>query len=318
MGEGQTLALSLHYPVIMNPQRITENKIPIIINPGAGEKGDLPLDILNGPGLDGHLLKTGRAGEVSLGAGEVYRLAKGLAADSDIIAVYGGDGTVMEAARALYGTTTALAIIPGGTANVMAKELKIPLDVTAALALLRQGHRVEKIDMGLVNGCPFLIRVNLGLFADMITETEPEMKDKWGQMAYGLTAWKTMGKDPVTFRLTIDGRDVEQEAVALMVTNAGNVGKEGFSFLPDISITDGYLDVIALDKADISSLLRVTGSILFQKESSVLKHWRAKEILIRMPETTSWLCDDAEEHSAELNIRVAPASLNIIVPNEAS
>lgn len=285
-------------------------KIPLIINPAAGGKSDLPPEVLQDAGLDGRVLKTGTAGEV-------YALAKELAGESDIVAVYGGDGTVMEAARALYGTSTALAILPGGTANVMAKELNIPLDIEKAVALLREGHRVQQIDMGLVNGCPFLIRVNMGLFADMITETEPGLKEKWGQLAYGLTAFQTLGREAVTFHLTIDGKSFEQDAVALTVTNAGNVGKAGYSFLPDISVTDGWLDVIALDKADISSLLKVTGSILFQKDSTVLKHWRAKEISIKLPAAGSWLCDDVEDHAPHLQIRVAPASLKVIVPEEA-
>jgi diacylglycerol kinase (ATP) len=284
-------------------------KIPIIINPAAGGKGDLPPEILNNAGLDPRVLKSGRAGEVNA-------LASRLAGESDIVAVYGGDGTVTEAARALYGTSAALAILPGGTANVMAKELNIPLDIEKSVALLREGHSVRQIDMGVVNGCPFLIRVNLGLFSDMITETDPEMKEKWGQLAYGLTAFQTLGQEPDIFGLTIDGKSFDQDAVALTVTNAGNVGRAGYSFLPDISVTDGWLDVIALDKSDIGSLLKVTGSILFQKDSAVLKHWRAKEVLIKLPSAHSWLCDDVEEVATELHIRVAPAALRVLVPEE--
>lgn len=248
--------------------------------------------------------------------GDVYALAKEMAARGDVavLAVCGGDGTVMEAARALYRTNTALAIIPGGTANVMAKELNIPLEVDAALELLRSGNTVRSIDMGLVNDCPFLIRVNMGLFSDMITETDPALKEKWGQLAYGLTAFQTLGRDAVTFELTIDGRSFEQEAVALTVTNAGNVGRAGYSFLPDISVDDGLLDVIALDKADVGSLLRVTGSILLQKDSSVLKHWKARSVSVRLPPGSSWLCDDKEENATDLSIKVAPAALRVVVP----
>jgi diacylglycerol kinase family enzyme len=295
------------------------NKTPIIVNPAAGEKESTPLELLDDQALEIHQLSGHQPGEA-------YELAKKLAAKAaptantdpgayqPIIGVYGGDGTVTEVAKALYKTDIALGILPGGTANVMAKELNIPLTLKEAITLLTGEHHLQKIDMGLVNGCPFLIRVNMGLFSDMVTETDPHSKEKWGQLAYGLTAFQTLGREAVKFQLTIDGHEFEQEAVALTITNAGNVGRAGYSFLPDISVTDGWLDVIALDKADISSLLRVSGSILLQKDSAVLKHWKAKEVTIRLAAGTSWLCDDKEEKASDLRITMDPASLKVVVP----
>ncbi|MEO6630239.1 MAG: acylglycerol kinase family protein, partial [Mucilaginibacter sp.] len=83
------------------------------------------------------------------GAGEI---ARSLIGKTDLIAVYGGDGCVTAVAAALHGKLLPMAIIPGGTANVMAKELGIPTDTVEALALLKKGHRIRTIDMGLVNG----------------------------------------------------------------------------------------------------------------------------------------------------------------------
>ncbi|MBS1665353.1 MAG: hypothetical protein JST68_30195 [Bacteroidetes bacterium] len=285
-------------------------KIKLIFNPAAGSKDPVTVEEIREKGFEGEIVVTGKEGDV-------YSMAKEMVGAVDVLAVYGGDGTVMEAARALYKTDTALGIVPGGTANVMAKELNIPLELGGALELLGEeggGRRVRKVDMGLVNGRPFLIRVNMGLFSDMITETDPALKEKWGQLAYGLTAFQTMGREPGTFQLTVDGRTFDQDAVALTVTNAGNVGRAGYSFLSDISVDDGWLDVIALDKADIGSLLRVSGSILLQKDSDVLKHWRARKVEIRLPEGSSWLCDDMEEKGDELSIEVAPAALGVVVP----
>ncbi len=289
----------------------------LLFNPAAGGKDSISTAALKEMGFDGEIIMARKEGDV-------YALAKELASqyiaagmeDKAMLAVYGGDGTVMEAARALYGTKIALAIIPGGTANVMAKELKIPLQAKDAVDLLATDYRLRPIDMGLVNGCPFLIRVNMGLFSDMITETNPDLKEKWGQLAYGLTAFQTLGREAVTFRLNVDGQALELDAVALTVTNAGNVGRTGYSFLPDILVDDGWLDIIALDKADIGSLLRVSGSILLQKDSAVLKHWKAKEVSIRLPEGSSWLCDDTEENAIELNIKIAPASLQVVTQKD--
>jgi len=248
-------------------------------------------------------------------AGEAFAIAKGLIGRTDLVAAYGGDGTVMEVARALHGSNTPMAILPGGTANVMAKELDIPLDSQEAIRLLSAPDSILKeVDMGLVNGCPFLIRVNLGILADMITEASPETKDRWGQWAYGITAFQTLQQESRLFRLTIDGVAITQEAVALTITNAGNIGRKGYAFLPGISVSDGWLDVIALDKADLTSLLKVTGSVLFQTDSSVLKHWRAKEIQIHTEDDNQFLCDDTAETARDLHIRISPRSLKILVP----
>ena len=247
--------------------------------------------------------------------GEVFKAARKQKGKVDMVAVYGGDGSIMEAARALYGAGTPMAILAGGTANIMAKELNIPLDTPEALEMLAADNfSIQEIDMGLVNGCPFLLRLNLGILADMVTETTNEMKDSWGQWAYGITAFDNLQKEPAVFNINIDGQQFVQEAVALTVTNAGNVGKKGYSFLPGISVYDGWLDVIALDKADFVSLLKVTGSVLLKTDSSVLKHWKGKNIKIQMAHECNYVLDDSLQQAHELVISVAPKSLKIVVP----
>ena len=285
-------------------------KIDFIINPAAETK-DPVLSSINKIISESdiewqvHITKT---------EGEAFTIAKSLTGKTNLLAVYGGDGTVMEVARALYNTDTPMAILPGGTANVVAKELDLPMDIEEALRLITAPDNViREIDMGLVNGSPFLIRVNLGILADMVTEASPEMKETWGQLAYGITAFKTMQQEGKTFRLIIDGKEFIQEAVALTVTNVGNIGKKGYAFLPGISVTDGLLDVIALDKADFTSLLKITGSMLFQTDSNVLKHWKAKEIIIHMDQDDTFLCDDTARTAGKLHIKVAPRSLKILV-----
>lgn len=288
-------------------------KIDIIINPASETKEPI-LSILNK-----HIGETDIEWQVHVTKmeGEAFTIAEALSGKTDLLAVYGGDGTVMEVARALHGSNTPMAILPGGTANVVAKELNLPLNIEEAIRLILCTEPViQQIDMGMVNGCPFLIRVNLGILADMVTEASPEMKETWGQFAYGITAFKTMQQEAKTFRMTIDGKQFIQEAVALTITNVGNIGRKGYAFLPGISITDGWLDVIALDKADFTSLLKITGSMLFQTDSAVLKHWKVKEMIIHMDQDESFLRDDTAETARELRISVSPGSLKVLVPNK--
>ena len=246
------------------------------------------------------------------GAGEI---ARSLIGNTDLVAVYGGDGCVTAVAAVLHGKSLPMAIIPGGTANVMAKELGIPTDTVEALALLRKGHRIRTIDMGLVNAEPFLLRVNLGIMAAMVTEADRSLKDKIGQLAYGVTALQTVAAaKSVEYRLKIDGHKIAASGVALTVTNSGNIGISDFDLLPGISVTDGLLDVILMHDTDLSSLLKVAGSTLFQQESEVLEHWTCKNITISLPKKQTYICDDAARSAKKLKIEIVPKSIRILVP----
>lgn len=242
-------------------------------------------------------------------------IAKKLIGKTDLVVVYGGDGCVTDTAAALHLSNTPMAIIPGGTANVMAKELAIPLDTIAALELLKSKHRLKAIDMGLVNGHPFLLRVNLGIMADMILQAGRKLKDNIGQLAYGVTAIKTIvNAAPVKYKLEIDGTMIEETAVSLTITNSGNIGIAGLDMLPGISITDGLLDVILMRDNNLSSVLKVAGSTLLQNNTEALKHWRCKNIVVYMDAKRAFIRDDCEQKAKKLTINVLPAAINILVP----
>ena len=287
-------------------------KVHFIINPAAGADEPI-LSIINEVLTD---LKLEWEVSVSRKPGEVYDLARKSRDKADIIAVYGGDGSVVDAARALHLHRTALAIIPGGTANVMAKELRLPPQSADAVRLLADGkYTIRTIDMGLLNGEPFLLRVNMGLMADMVTEASDEMKERYGQWAYGLAAFQNKDREALAFELVVDGMPISLEGVALTITNAGNVGKTGFSFYKNISVSDGYLDIILLDKADIASLLEVTGSILLKRDPAALQHWQAREVDVRLGQETPYLRDDFAGSGRNLHIVVSPGSLNVVIPS---
>lgn len=243
-------------------------------------------------------------------------LARKLFGKTNLIAVYGGDGCVTEVAAALQGSQMPMAIIPGGTANVMARELGVPLDSLEALRTLATG-KVQKIDMGTVNGKPFLLRVNLGIMADMVTQADRTLKDKVGQLAYGITAVKTaVQAEPTAYEIKVDGKKINVSGVSLTVTNSGHLGVGDFALQPGISITDGKLDIVLLKENTLSSLLKVAGTTLLQQESNVLEHWSGKKISINLKKKQSFICDDSEEKAKKLKIEVMPGALRMLVPKQ--
>ncbi len=287
-------------------------KVHFIINPSAGK--DEPIlsylqKTFSGTAVDWHCT-------VTHDEAETFQAAKTLIGQTGLIAVYGGDGTVSQVAKALMGAPTPMAIIPGGTANVLAKELTIPQNTEKAIRLITQGpSQMIKADMGEANGAPFLLRVNLGLMADMVIDVDEKLKSNLGQAAYAVAALKKLsGAVPTTYRLRIDDHQITETGVALTVTNAGNVGIGNLSFLPDIRIDDGWLDVILLREADAASLIKVAGSTLFHKDSHTLQHWRCQRVRIEMDAPIDFLLDDKQDQAAVIDIHIVPGALNLLVP----
>jgi YegS/Rv2252/BmrU family lipid kinase len=248
--------------------------------------------------------------------GETLDAAKSLRGQTDLVAAYGGDGTVAQVARGLRGSMTPMAIIPGGTANVFAKELGIPQDTEKAIRLISEGPgRLVRADMGEANGASFLLRINLGIMAGMVIDADAHLKETLGQAAYAVAGLKKIASErPVSYKLLIDGEEMADSGVALTVTNAGNIGIGDLAFLPDISIYDGLLDVILLREAGVASLLKVAGSTLFHKDSATLQHWRCKSVRIEMEEPADYILDDQQERAAVIDIRVVPDALHILIP----
>ena len=234
----------------------------------------------------------------------------------DVIAVYGGDGSISEVAKVLKGSNTPLAIIPGGTANVISKELGIPQNSIEAIELLKSFNtECILMDMATANDNLFMIRMNLGIMADMVIDATSEMKNRVGQLAYGIAGMQSIMKtEPISYKMKIDGREIVEEGVALTVTNCGNIGIEDYSFLPDISIHDGFFDVILLNHADLMSILRITGTTLLKTESEVLKHWKCKEFEITFDTPQKFILDDIAMEAKNFHIKVIPNALKVIVP----
>jgi diacylglycerol kinase (ATP) len=287
--------------------------IHVIVNPAAGKQEPI-FSYLNKAFIDSY---SKLQVHVTSQTDDVFSIASRYANKDDLVAIYGGDGSISEAARALYGKNTVMGIIPGGTANVTAKDLGIPLDTEEAIALLMNGSsETIDMDMGEVNDTPFILRINLGIMAEMIIAADTKMKDSFGQLAYGLTAIESIWKcDPIQYKMIIDGEEINETGVSLTVTNCGNIGIGDFSFLPGITVTDGFLDVILMNNTSFLSLIKLAGTTLLQTESDVLKHWKCKEIIIYPEKPVKYICDDTEKEASILTIKVLPGALRVLVPN---
>lgn len=180
-----------------------------------------------------------------------------LDAGADVICAAGGDGTVRVVAEHLAdtGADVELGIIPLGTGNLLARNLEVPLgDLSAAFARALDA-RARPVDMGWVEiaGASgperhgFAVMAGFGIDAHMISETDDDLKDKAGWLAYVESLGRALSaSEVIDLRISLDDADpVEEQAHTLLVGNCGAL-QGGVTLLPDAEPDDGELDLLVL------------------------------------------------------------------------
>ena len=110
---------------------------------------------------------------------------------AEVIAVYGGDGTISEVASVLKDTDVALGLLPGGTANVLSCELMVPRDLKRAAVLLCTEHQdIMECDMGQIQDKYFMLRVGVGFEAETMKGARRDSKTKLGWLAYVFSGFR--------------------------------------------------------------------------------------------------------------------------------
>lgn len=294
--------------------------IHIIINPGAG-KGKSILPVINAS-----MKESGIKWEVSIThkGGDAIRLTKAAAKKGiDAIAVYGGDGTVMEVVNGLIESGIPLMILPGGSVNVLATELGIPWDLKEACALISPGAgELKTIDIGRFNSRYFITGVSIGFVADLIKNANREAKNRFGILAYVISMTTAIQKLKLTrYHLKIDGIEYEAQGLTCTVANVGNLGFTKISLDKHIDVSDGLLDVVIVRKANLN-LFKLMAITLIKRERpenfELVQHWQGKEISISSSHKQVVQCDGEILEKSHLHIKIVPEAIRVLVPKKKS
>jgi diacylglycerol kinase family enzyme len=241
---------------------------------------------------------------------------RALAEGADVIFVWGGDGTVQRVIDAVAGTKAVLAILPAGTANLLAANLRIPSDLAAAVRIGLTGER-RPLDTGSVNGEHFAVMAGAGFDARMIAEADRGMKDSLGRAAYLYTGARNLRACRVKATVKVDGQRFFTGRVSCVLI--GNVGKilGGISAFSGARPDDGLLELGVVTAGSPVEWARTLGRVALGRteNSPFVEVTRGRRIKVKFSRALPYELDGGARGAVtRLAVKVAPRSVTICVP----
>jgi diacylglycerol kinase (ATP) len=244
------------------------------------------------------------------------RVRQALAQDADIIFAWGGDGMVQRCADALAGEKASLAILPAGTANLLASNLGIPADLAAAVRIGLHGAR-RWLDTGSVNGEHFAVMAGAGFDARMISGANRKMKARFGQAAYLYSGARSLSAGRARAVIDVDGQRFFRGRVSGVL--AGNVATilGGLDVFSGAQPDNGRLELGVVTARNPADWARVGARIITGQptKSPFVQITSGKKIRVRFDRPFPYQLDGGARGTAsKLRIKVHAASLRVCVP----
>jgi YegS/Rv2252/BmrU family lipid kinase len=293
----------------------------LITNPAAARTQPRAVEVvmrtLRSAGWEAEVLATG-------GPGDARRLAEyGVAEKVDVVAVFGGDGTTMQAAAALVGTEVNLGVIPGGTGNLLAGNLRIPPSPERAARSLVAG-RPRPFDLGRMERPDglhyFAVACGAGYDARVMAGTLSEHKRRWGMAAYVATTLRLIGEiRSAAHVITIDGVEYDANAAMVLVANCGEVIPPLVRLRAGIRPDDGLLDVVVMRANSFGQSVRAVWELLREPalgegDDSFVGYATGREIRVESDPIQPVQLDGEPGGLTPFTATVVPGAIRIMVP----
>ena len=241
---------------------------------------------------------------------------KAVAHGAELLFIWGGDGTVQRCVDAVVGLDVELALLPAGTANLLANNLKIPLDLEGALEVGFEGP-TRQLDVGVVNGECFAVMAGMGFDAIMMEEADGKKKDRFGRLAYVWTGAKATKINARTAKVRVDGkRWFDGKTTCVLVGQMAEIAKD-LSIFPDSDPADSVLElgvVTAKNLRQWAQLFAVT-AIGNAHRSPLTRMGQGRLFEIVFDRATPYELDGgARKARKKFKVRVKPRAITVHVP----
>jgi diacylglycerol kinase (ATP) len=288
-------------------------RVHVIVNPASGK--DQPIlktlnNVFHPAGIDWDIY-------VTKGADDARRLAhEAVHAGADAVAVYGGDGTVAEVAAGLFDSELPLVLLPGGTTNATARSIGIPVELAEAAKLLADPKaQVRAMDMLQVGESYFLGVIALGIPGEVATLADRESKDRWGNLAYAISAVRATVRAPNSdYVITLDGREIHSHGVMCVIQNQS----AGLMHLKQpIDATDGLLDVSIFLDQNVGTVSKAAANVLLRTDYvEPFEHWQGREVTVVSQPAQAIQADGEVLPPGSVTVRVLPRAVRFVVPGD--
>ena len=309
-------------------------KASIIFNPQAGTR-DLQRQIqeagafLQARGWQINWRQTQHANHATQLAGQIA------ACGEDVAIAVGGDGTINEVMNGLVGSETALGILPAGTGNVFATEMRIPtpgpltqhsLKKAAEALMTGQMRRLDVARSTFADGFSryFLLWAGAGLDAAISRAFEVDKDHLPGWRALGMVAWLVSGLSVLRdFRgvqtlITMDQAVINRRMILTTISNSQLYGRF-WRLSPEAKLDDGLLDVIAVEGYGLRSSIKLAALATLGRHTrdAEVHIYRAKRIKIETKEPIPVHLDAENVGHTPVEIEVIPRALKVLLPKNA-
>lgn len=229
-----------------------------------------------------------------------------------IVAV-GGDGTVAEVAKAIYGTDAALGIIPAGTGNDYRRAVGVPDEIDKSVEFLLKG-KPTPCDALEVNGEVYLNIISMGF--DVEVAKRANNYKIFGSAAYTLAAVdRALFAKNQYATITIDGKEIKKNILLVAIGNGSHYGG-GMNSLPTADITDGLLDICVVDATTPLNILKVLPRYVAgtHMDMDIVSIYSAKEITIKLDDKQLPVNADGEilPETDTLHVKILEGLINVI------
>jgi len=233
----------------------------------------------------------------------------------DCVILGGGDGTLNAALPGLLDTGLPLGVIPLGTANDLARTLELPRDVAKAVETIAAGT-LHNIDVGEVNGIPFLNVASIGFGVDLTRALTRDAKQRWGVFGYLIAALRVLRRiQPFHATIRIGGAVRRSKTIHLAIGNGRHYGG-GMTVCVDAAIDDNRLDVYSLEVPSALALLKILPSMRSGRHGrwAEVETMAGQEVVVETSRPRSVNADGEIVTRTPAHFRVLPGALKVYAP----
>jgi diacylglycerol kinase (ATP) len=243
---------------------------------------------------------------------------RALEAGVELMFVWGGDGTVQRCIDVIAGTDAALAIVPAGTANLLATNLEIPQNIERAVAIGLRGDR-RKLDVGRFNGERFGVMAGAGFDASMIRQADGGLKDRFGRVAYVWAGSKSLRAKPFKAKIEVDGASWYSGSASCILV--GNMGRlfGGIEVFEDARPDDGRLEIGVVNADGVTDWVRTLArtALGHPERSPLVRATSAKKIDVKLDRKVLYEVDGGDRVKVKtFKIKVEAKAVTVCVPRQ--